>query len=275
MIHTKENNLFYACQQLYNLYNPLQQTKELYYNLINILQKYSIDTSTITIYNTRDIFNTLILKYYHNEITIKSSFINNVLLKNNNHITIFELNSGKSRVDLCKFNGHSIAYEIKTDLDNFNRLKKQLNDYLKIFEKVFVICSVNNVENIKNNIPNECGIYSYRISNTGKYIFKKEKNAITSSNIDPKSQLSLFTKLELNKLFNLKTKNTKMDSINEILNKYTVSKINKVFKQNFKNKYKKNWEFLSSNHEEILEIDYQWFFKNNITPSVIYGNSAN
>ena len=66
-----------------------------------------------------------------------------------------------------------------------------------------------------------------------------------------------------------------MDSINEILNKYTVSKINKVFKQNFKNKYKKNWEFLSSNHEEILEIDYQWFFKNNITPSVIYGNSAN
>lgn len=275
MIHTKENNLFYACQQLYNLYNPLQQTKELYYSLINILQKYSIDTSTITIYNTRDIFNTLILKYYHNEITIKSSFINNVLLKNNNHITIFELNSGKSRVDLCKFNGHSIAYEIKTDLDNFNRLKKQLNDYLKIFEKVFVICSVNNVENIKNNIPNECGIYSYRISNTGKYIFKKEKNAITSSNIDPKSQLSLFTKLELNKLFNLKTKNTKMDSINEILNKYTVSKINKVFKQNFKNKYKKNWEFLSSNHEEILEIDYQWFFKNNITPSVIYGNSAN
>lgn len=110
MIHTKENNLFYACQQLYNLYNPLQQTKELYYSLINILQKYSIDTSTITIYNTRDIFNTLILKYYHNEITIKSSFINNVLLKNNNHITIFELNSGKSRVDLCKFNGHSIAY---------------------------------------------------------------------------------------------------------------------------------------------------------------------
>ncbi len=275
MLKTKENNLFYACQQLYNLYNPLRQTKELYYSLINTFQKYSMDTSIININNTREIFNNLILKYYHNEITIKSSFINNVLLKNNDHITIFELNSGKSRVDLCKFNGHSIAYEIKTDLDNFNRLNKQLNDYLKIFEKVFVICSVNNVENIKNNIPEECGIYSYRISNTGKYIFKKEKNAIKSSNIDPKSQLNLFTKLELNKLFNLKAKNSKIDSINEILAKNTAAKINSVFKQNFKNKYKKNWEFLSNNHEEILEIDYQWFFKNNVTPSIIYGKSAN
>lgn len=275
MIKTKENNLFYVCQQLYNLYNPLRQTQELYYSLINVLQKYSIDTSIVNINNTREIFNNLILKYYHNEITIKSSFINNVLLKNNDHITIFELNSGKSRVDLCKFNGHSIAYEIKTDLDNFNRLKKQINDYLKIFEKVFVICSVSNVENIKNNIPDECGIYSYRVSNTGKYIFKKEKNAIKSNNINSKSQLELFTKLELKKLFNLKNNSSKIDSINEILTKNNPTKINSIFKQNFKNKYKKNWEFLSNNHEEILEIDYQWFFKNNITPSVIYGKSAN
>ena len=111
MFSTKENLFFNICQQLYNEYNPLKQTKELYSYLVNTFSRYSLDTSYINIENTRKLFNDNILKYYPNEITIKSSFVNKVLLKNNSHTSIiFELNSGTSRVDLCKINGQSIAF---------------------------------------------------------------------------------------------------------------------------------------------------------------------
>lgn len=274
MLEIRENLSFDICQQLYNEYNPLKQTQELYSYLVNILSKYSLDTSYINIENTRKLFNDNILKYYPNEITIKSSFVNKVLLKNNNHTSIFELNSGNSRVDLCKINGQSIAFEIKTDLDNFNRLNKQLNDYFRIFEKVFVICSTKNINNIIKLIPNECGIYSYHITKTGKYIFNKEREALFPSQINSKNQLLLFTKTELNNFFNINNLLNKKDMINYVLANYNKEYINKAFKENFKNKYKKNWEFLSNNYSNILEIDYQWFFKNNINPKLIYKKSA-
>lgn len=274
MLNTKENIFFNVCQQLYNEYYPLKQTKELYKSITTIFSKYSLDTSSINLENTRKFYNDNILKYYPNEISIKSSFIKKVLLKNNNHTTIFELNSGTSRVDLCKINGHSVAFEIKTDLDNFNRLDKQLKDYLKIFENVYVICSTNNINNMKNIIPQECGIYSYHITKSGKYIFKKEKEALFSSQIDSKSQLSLFTKNDLNTFFNTYNLTNKDELINKILSEYNKEYINKTFKENFKNKYKKNWDFFTNNHLDILEIDYQWFFKNNINPNLIYKKSA-
>ena len=274
MLNTKEHIFFDICQQLYCDYNPLKQTKELYLSLINALHSYSMDTSLIKIENTRKILNENILKYYPNEISIKSSFINNVLFKNNNHITIFELNSGTSRVDLCKINGNSVAYEIKTDLDNLNRLDKQINDYLKLFEKVYVICSVNNVKNVMKKIPIECGIYSYHVTKTGRYIFKIEKEALLSPYIDSRKQLSLFTKLELSNFFNVHNLKKKEELINELTDNYDKVTINKAFKDNFKSKYKKNWNFLSENHSEILEIDYQWFFKNNINPNLIYKKST-
>lgn len=274
MLNTKDNVFFDICQQLYYEYNPLKQTRELYSNLVSTFSKYSLDTSYINLENTRKLFNDTILKYYPNEISIKSSFINKVLLKNNNHTTIFELNSGSSRVDLCKINGISIAFEIKTDLDNFNRLDKQLNDYLKIFEKVYVICSTKNVENIIKIIPDECGIYSYHITKSGKYIFNKEKEALFSPYINSKNQLSLFTKSELNKFFENNNLTNRKEIINNILMKYNNDYINTAFKENFKMKYKKNWNFLSSNYSNILEIDYQWFFKNNIDPNLIYKKSA-
>lgn len=101
------------------------------------------------------------MQKYLNENAIKSSFINKVLLRGKSHVSIFELNVGSSRVYSCKINGTSIAYEIKTDLDNFNRLDKQLNDYLQAFEEVYVICSNNRVNKVKAIILEEVGIYAY------------------------------------------------------------------------------------------------------------------
>ncbi|WP_386337634.1 sce7726 family protein [Xanthomonas citri pv. citri] len=50
-----------------------------------------------------------------------------------------ELPVGRSIVDLAVFNGTSTAYEIKTEFDSHRRLSTQTPDYLKVFERVYLV----------------------------------------------------------------------------------------------------------------------------------------
>ena len=262
------NDLFNLSKELYCNYNTLDTNNNINEIFNTIIPKYT-KIIISNDFNTRKLFNYLINKYYHNEITIKSNFINNILLKSQNHITIFELNSGKSRLDLCKVNGTSIAFEIKTDIDTLCRLDKQLYDYMSLFEKVYVICSEKRCTLIEKNIPNECGIYSYKITKNGKYIFKEYKKAKKSKIINERQQLKLLTKKELEQIVERKLL-TKDELINYILKNKTKKQINLIFKNCLKSKYKNQWNFLESKQNNIYEIDYQWFFKNNLDPKIIY-----
>lgn len=218
----------------------------------------------------REFLNQFILHYYPNETSVKSTFINNVLFKTSNHVSIFELNVGKSRLDLCKINGCSTAYEIKTDLDTPIRLKQQMIDYFQVFEKVYLICSVQNHDSMVPYIPEECGIYTYYKTNTGKYVFKKKRNAVSSTSISPQAQLSVLTKKDLNTFFQCPNLETKDAMIDVITSSKTNKEINKIFKFILKTKYYDKWNFLVENSDEILEIDYQWFFKNLLSPEIVY-----
>lgn len=263
------NDLFNLSKELYCNYNTLDTNNSINEIFNTIIPKYTkiiINNK----FNTRVLFNYLINKYYHNEITIKSNFINNKLLKSKNHITIFELNSGKSRLDLCKVNGTSIAFEIKTDLDSLYRLNKQLCDYMSLFEKVYVICSEKRCNSIEKIIPHECGIYSYKVTKNGKYIFKEYKKAKKSKIINEKQQLELLTKKELESIVNREDLQTRDELVDYILKNKTRNQINLIFKNCLKAKYKNQWTFLESKQNSIYEIDYQWFFKNNLDPKIIY-----
>ncbi|MCY6958892.1 sce7726 family protein [Clostridium brassicae] len=268
-INNQNTAYFNFAKKLFSNYNILQIPNELSNNFFKLSLEYGLEIPINK--DIRTLYNEVINKYYHNEITIKSNFINNVLLKSKNHITIFEFNLETSRADLCKINGKSIAFEIKTDLDNLSRLEKQINDYSKVFEEVYVICSKPNISNVLNIIPYFCGIYSYSISKNGDYIFKKEKKSIPCNNINSLNQLKLLTKKELKDIF---TKfnyiSGKELMIETISNTYSSSYINSKFKKIIKQRYCSQWEFLKDHHNEIYEIDYQWFFKNNISPNIIY-----
>lgn len=50
-----------------------------------------------------------------------------------------ELPVGRSIVDVAVFNGTSTAYEIKTEFDSERRLSTQTPDYLRAFERVYVV----------------------------------------------------------------------------------------------------------------------------------------
>lgn len=73
--------------------------------------------------------------YYLNEIFI------NEILKNHDaeHSVLTELCVNKSQADLVVINGTTTIYEIKTELDNLSRLSGQLNDYVQVFDKVYVV----------------------------------------------------------------------------------------------------------------------------------------
>ena len=46
--------------------------------------------------------------------------------------------------------------------------------------------------------------------------------------------------------------------------------INAMFKSYLKRRYGNRWEYFKSVRPQIFEIDYEWFFRNNLNPSIIY-----
>lgn len=218
----------------------------------------------------REFLNQFLQKNYPNEITIKSNFINKVITKTKKHVTIFELKVGSSRIDLCKINGHSTAYEIKTELDSPKRLEGQMKDYFQFFEEVYLICPENKLSIYADHIPNTCGIYTYRISKKGNYYFKLVKKAAHSTKLSPELQISAFSKKEMLSYFLNPCSADRKEMSDWILNNYTGEDINRIFKFCLKERYQKQWNFLASNKEHIMEIDYQWFFKNQISPEIVY-----
>lgn len=258
---------FSEAQQLCALYSPLKTNRDLYSCLTEVLSKRAQSHEFKTM--PREIYNNLLFKYYPNEATIKAAFSNQFFFQSPKHVAIYELNACGSRVDMCKINGTSIAYEIKTDLDNFNRLEKQLLDYTQLFEKVYVICSENRSEEIMRLLPDNIGIFTYRQTSHYNYRFEEVKRPCTKNKLNPAAQLQMISKADLVKYLNTNL-TTRNDIENHILQHDSPATINKLFKQCMKNKYEQRWRFIYQNHSSILDLDYQWFFKNKIDPELIY-----
>lgn len=266
---SKKNGYFEFAQLLSSQYYTFLSNESVEHNVLKIFDG-QLPNQFDTGLTIRESLNKFLLHHYPNETSIKSTFINNVLLKANNHVSIFELNVGKSRLDLCKINGNSVAYEIKTDLDTPKRLAQQMEDYFQVFDEVYIICSVKNLNNMLPYLQKECGIYTYYMTKTGRYIFKKYRQAIISNNISPLAQLSVLTKKDLLSFFECPHFETKNAMIEFIIGNKTNKEINKIFKLCLKYKFYNNWNFLVHNKSNILEIDYQWFFKNLLSPEIVY-----
>ena len=251
-------------KQIFSNYSVIENDE----NLIELLSEYSINSTD----NPRKTIYDMMKKNYANETVIKSEFIKNYLSKVKTAITIFELPIGNSRIDLCKVNGKSVAYEIKTDYDTPSRLSSQLDDYDQVFEEIYIICSSNNVEKFSKYINNRVGIISYHIYNN-KYIFKEERKSKIKNILNSKYQLNCMQTKELKTYFKhlcFKKNISKNELIQQILEKESNEKINKIFKLALKNRYKNNWNIFLQNISNINELDYQWFYKSMLSPKFIY-----
>ncbi len=173
--------------------------------------------------------------YYKNEAYIKKTFFDKVLSKNS-HISYYELPIENSRIDIFSVGKESIAYEIKTKYDSMVRLSKQILDYSKCFEYVYVICPSCMVKEILKTIPDYCGIFVYddKRRSPGYHKFRVAKK---SPNLDKTSMVS--------NMF-LKEKNDSFKTADEssITNNYSFSQIDSSFKEAIKERYRLKYQAL-------------------------------
>lgn len=132
-----------------------------------------------------------LLKNYRNEYVFKNAIAQKILIgrhsiKSSSLFT--ELRVETSKADIVIFNGTSHVYEIKTDLDNFERLEAQIENYKKVFEYVNIVSVEAKVETIQSLVDDDIGI----IVLTDKYTLSPVRKA--------KSRLN---KLDKEALFNM------------------------------------------------------------------------
>lgn len=94
---------------------------------------------------------------YQNEYYYKNTLLNKLLLGVHSPRTttaLTEIPVGNSKADFILINGKAIVYEIKTELDNFDRLDGQIEDYYKAFSRVVVVTSEKNYDDVQQKLRN-------------------------------------------------------------------------------------------------------------------------
>lgn len=255
-------------QQLFEAYSTAYSEKKISFLIRSVLGEAEAQLEMVSY---RSLLNETLMYCYPNETAIKTSFIDNVILRqSSNAVSVFELPVGESRADICKVNGHSAAYEIKTDLDSFYRLEKQLDDYFDVFDYVYVVTSDKRWKSLPDFVPETCGIYSYHQKRDGRYAFSLRRKPQLIRSHDGRKQLEAIPKRDIVSAFKLQNGVKKDEAIELILEKCSDSEINRAFKDYLKGRYSRKWDFFKSVHSQIFEIDYEWFFRNNLEPSIIY-----
>ncbi len=243
-----------AAMEIARSYSVLSSKKMLNDILSSVIK--DIDLSNYSKFELHKLCNSIILSKYSSEQLIKSLLVD--YFKDERVIAAFEIRTNESRLDFLRINGYSISYEIKSEVDNLAKLEKQVLNYSELFEFNNVVVGKKHLAKVRDVLSSEYGIF---IEENGK-LFEKRK-AKKNRNISSERQLKIFTKKEINKFYKTDIKN--------VLNLFSPKEINSIFKEVLKSRYSTKWSFLCQNKQDILPIDYQYFYNHNITPNLIYG----
>lgn len=165
------------------------------------VNKYVQDCSCMT---NRQCFSKIyhILKaQYPNEYFYKNTLLNKLLLgkhSTNTTTALTELPVGKSKADFILINGKAVVYEIKTPLDNFDRLKGQLADYYKAFSYVAVVTSEGHYAELESKLK-ESPVGIYILTSRGTISERKAPCEYTDS-LSSKEMFRILRKEEYEKI---------------------------------------------------------------------------
>lgn len=269
--HYSQDEIVQICKSLNQSYNIYDSERHRWEQLQYILSKTDAEDirSLQKVQLSNKVINDLIMRFYPCERVVKYHLIKH-LMPLSNHIVAFEMCVGNSRIDVCRINGKSYAYEIKTAFDTFERLKTQMNDYMQTFEKVYLVVPKNKETEALLNIPEKCGLITYRSSN-GKFVFSYRRKAqinicdITKAiySLSSADLMALLQRLEM------KVPACKQERISSALT-IDASRFWTAYKAVLKEKYQMKWTFLRDHFDDILPIDIQNFFATSIDPSLTY-----
>lgn len=132
---------------------------------------------------------TYLCEKHRNEYCYKNTLLNKLLVNSPDHnlkttTALTEITVNKSKPDFILINGKSVVYEIKTGLDNFERLKTQLNDYYKAFDNVVVVTDKYNLNGLNNQLKD--------FKNAGIYVLDDDLNIeVIKSPVSQKERLDI------------------------------------------------------------------------------------
>ena len=136
---------------------------------------------------------------YRNEYFYKNTLLNKLLLgvhSVNTTTALTEMAIAKSKADFVLINGKAVVYEIKTELDNLERLNSQIDDYYKAFDHVAVVTYEKNLQQLQkvlDSMDKPVGIYLLRKNGKLGTIRKPERY---SGNLDKEIIFKLLRKSE-------------------------------------------------------------------------------
>jgi hypothetical protein len=245
-----------AINSLAKKYSTLDYFAELSDHLKSIYPDNNFDSYSK--YELHKLLNELLFNNYRGEEILKYKLSQRFFGKRN-MVAAFEIKVKNSRVDFLTINGQTTSYEIKSELDNFSKLSKQMADYMLAFEYNYLVVDELHIEKAREMIGKSFGLWSYKGNK-----FRIYKKATLNKQLNPEVQLSLLTKQERLRYF------SGQSDIDEILSVNTKDFINQEFKIILKKRYQNRWQFLTAHQKVILPIDVQFFFNNNIKPQHIY-----
>lgn len=139
-----------------------------------------------SIFTVSDIFQVCykdLSKNYRGEYFFKNVVAEKILLGRHSlkATMLSEFRVAGNKADCVLINGSSTCYEIKSELDNLNRLEGQLHSYRKIFNKVYVVTSSIHRQQVLEVAPLDVGVLEV----TPRMSLRKVRDAIVGqSDID-------------------------------------------------------------------------------------------
>jgi len=125
-----------------------------------------------------------LLENYRCEYLYKNILTNEILNQyhcENSHI-LTEFRAGNCLADFVVLNGTSCVYEIKTELDTFDRLDRQIAAYRKLFDKIYIVTHYSCLSKLQPLVDDDIGI----IYLDERYLLRKEREAVSNkSNVNP------------------------------------------------------------------------------------------
>ena len=138
-------------------------------------------------------------KQYRNEYFFQNTLLNKLLLGKhsvNTTTALMQIPIGKSKADFILINGKAVVYEIKTDLDTFDRLKTQLCDYFKAFTHVCVVTSTQKYDEAYELLK-DSSVGIYALTEDERISQKKQKEPFfDDSKLDYRTIFKILHKTE-------------------------------------------------------------------------------
>lgn len=141
-------------------------------------------TSAITSWQILNEAYNILRKHYRNEYVYKNEFLSQILMRYyglQSTVAINEFRVGNSIADLALFNGETKAFEIKSERDSYQRLSGQLNDYIQLFDKCYIVVPENLYENYAKNVEKNIGIITLCHNRNGSLGMHQKRDAFKNN----------------------------------------------------------------------------------------------